>query len=317
MPEETLRSVHINQPVTNLSIGYHPKGMIAERVVAVVPVVKESDFFYKWNKGEAFRRVDTRRADGTRANRVSISHTRDTYLCEEYALEHQITDRQRANADSLLRLELSLTRRLQDMIALDQEGRVADLLRTAGNYASTNKVTLSGTSQWNNASFSGSIEQVMDDAKEAVRLNTGNNSEVEMVIIPQPVALVIKRDAMVREVIKYTRSDLLVNGELPPVLWNMEVVIPRVVEDSTNREVYGTDTFTGTDMWGKDVILTSKPQAPSIDSFAHTYIFRSRDLLVEQWRDDSTSSNWYRVGYIQTEKLISNVGGYLITSAIS
>lgn len=317
MAEETLRSVHINQPVTNLSIGYHPTGFIAERVIAVVPVVKESDFFYKWNKGEAFRRVDTRRADGTRANRISISHTRDTYLCEEFALEGQITDRQRNNADSLLRLEMSLTRRIQDSIKLDQEVRVADLLRTAGNYASTNKVTLSGVNQWDNASFSGNIEKVFDDAKEAVRLNTGNNSEVEMAIIPQSVALVVKRDAMVREVIKYTRSDLLVNGELPPTLWNLEVIIPRVVEDSTNREVYGTDTFTGTDVWGKDVILTSKPKAPSIDTFAHVYMFRSRDLLVEQWRDDATSSNWYRVGYIQTEKLISNVGGYLITSATS
>ena len=316
MAENTLRSVHIHQPLTNMSVGYHPEGMIAEQVAAVVPVAKESDFYYIWNKSDALRRVDTRRADGTRANRVDYGYSRAVYACDEYALEMQITDRQRRNADSELKLELAKIRRLQDSIKLDQESRVADLYTTTANYAGTNFATLSGVNQWNNASFVGSIETVLDDARETVRKLTFSNARPNMVILPEAVAKVVKRDSKVREILKYTHSDLLVNGDLPPTLWNMKVVIPSVVEN-TNREVFGSDTAVGADVWGKHVVLTMRPTAPSLDTLAHVYIMRNRDALVETWRDEPTSSNWYRVGYIQVEHLVSNVAGYLLRDVIA
>lgn len=316
MPDTTVRGVHINAVLTNLSIGYHPSGMIAERVVPVVPVKKESDFYYVWNRGDAFRIPETRRPDGDRANAVDFGFTRDSYLCDEYALETRITDRQRDNADSVLSLELAKTRRTQDLIALAMEKRVAQMLTDPNSYAATNVVTLSGTNQWNNASFAGSIEQVFDGAKEAIRLQTGGVAQAALAIIPRPVAQVIKRDAKVRDILKYTHSDLLVDGELPPRIWNLEVVIPTAVE-SVDREVYGVDSATLQDVWGKHVVVLHRPSAPAIDTLAFAYIFRARDWTVEQWRDEPTSCTWYRVSIVQAEKVVSKYAGYLIQNAIS
>lgn len=316
MADNTIASVHINQALTNMSLGYHPMGMIAEQVIGVINVQNETDFYYVWNKGDALRRVDPRRTDGVRANRVDYGYTRDTYSCEEYALEMQITDRVRRNADSALRLELNKTRRVQDTLALEQERRVADLFTTSANYASTNYTTLSGVTQWNNAAFSGSIEQVIDDAKEAVRQGTANNIGTQVAIIPMAVTKVVKRDAKVRDILKYTHADLLVNGELPPKLWNLDIVVPAVTE-VTGREIFGSDISTGADVWGKHVTITQRPSSPSIDSLAHAYIFRNRDTQVEQWRDEPTSSYWYRIGNIQTEKIVCNTAGYLIINCIA
>jgi hypothetical protein len=316
MADNTLRSVHINEALTNMSVGWMPKGLIAERVVAVVPVKNESDFYYIWNKGDALRRVDTRWGDGTRANQVDFGYTIESYLCHGYGLETKITERQRKNADSILRLELAKTRRVQGLILLDQENRVADLLTATTSYASTNRVTLSGTDQWNHASFAGNIEKVFDDAKEAARLNSFNNMAPDLAIIPAAVAKVIKRDAMVRELIRYTQSDLLVNGDLPPTLWNMQVVSPAGVQ-AADREVFGADAPTPSDIWGKHVVLTMRPEAPALDTPAHCYIFRAQDVRVEQWRETAVQSDFYRVSYIQTEKVVSNVGGYLIKDVIS
>ncbi len=43
-PNFTVRSAHVNVPLTQFSVGYHPLGMIAEQVFPVVPVSNESDF---------------------------------------------------------------------------------------------------------------------------------------------------------------------------------------------------------------------------------------------------------------------------------
>lgn len=316
MPDMTVRGVHVNAVLSNLMIGYHPSGTIAEKIVKVVPVRKESDFYYIFNRGDAFRTVDDRRADGTRANKIDFGFTRDSYLAEEYALETSVTDRQRDNADAVLNIELAKTRRVGDIIMLNQEKRVRDLLTTNTNYASTNYVTLSGTSQWNHASYSGSIEKVFDDAKNAVVKQTGAALELVSAVIPFEVAQVIKRDAYVRDVIKYTHNDLLVNGDLPPRLWNLNIVIPTCVEN-TGVEVYGTDTATMAYVWGNDVVLSVAPQAPGIDILAHAYIFRARDWKVEQWRDETVNANFYRIGVIQAEKVVSNIAGYLIENAIA
>ncbi len=318
MPDNTLRSVHINQPLTSMSVGWHPQGFIAEQVVAVVPVKKESDFYYVWNKGDAMRRVDTRRADGTRANQVDFGYSRQAYLCEEYALETKVTDRQRDNADSILQLAMSKTRRAQDLLLLDQEVRVASLFTTVANYAGTNTVNVGATAtdQWNNAAFNGNIEKVLDDAREVVRRYSFNNMRSTIAIIPEAVAKIVKRDSKVRDLLKFTNSDLLVNGDLPPTMWNMKIVIPSAVETLT-REIYNTDTAVPTDVWGRDIILTMKPTGPSIDTPAHAYIFRRRDAMVEQWREEAINTDWYRIGYIQTEHIVSNVGGYLIQNVIA
>ncbi len=318
MPENTNRSVHINTALSSLLVGWHPEGMIAEQVMTVLPVKNETDFYYVWNKGDAMRRVPTLRADGGRANRVDFGYSRAAYICDEYALETQITDRVRNNADSALQLQLSKTRRVQDLVLLDQEARVADLLQTTGNYASTNRIDVSSTAtnQWNNAAFTGNIEKVFDDARDAVRLYSFNNVAPTIAIIPSKVADVVKRDSKVRDLIKYTHSDLITNGGLPPRLWNLHIVTPTVVE-ATDREVFGADSPTPADIWGKHVILTMKPSGGSVDTPAHCYIFRARDVRVETWRDEPTSSDWYRVGYIQTEKVVSNVAGYLMQNVIA
>ncbi len=311
------RGVHINAVLSTWSVGYHPSGFIAEDVIQVVDVQNETDTYYKWNIGDAFRVPTTIRADGTQANEVTFGFTKDAYIANEYALKFRITDRTKKNYDTPLRLEMSLTRRTKDLMLLDQEVRVATLMRATANYASTNFVTLAGVNQWNNGSFAGSIEQVIDTANEAIRLNTGGNATPNTLILPQAVAKVVKRDTKVREIVKYTHGDLLVNGDLPPTLWNLNVRVPTVTYNTASTEVFGSDTFTGADVWGKDVIITMSPQAPSLDMLAHVYIIRPRGWQVKQWREEEVDSNVYQMSVIQTEKVISNAAGYLIKDAIS
>jgi len=305
--------VHIDAALTNLSIAYVPEGFVADQVMPVLKVNKESDKYFKWNRGNALRVPNSLRADGSESSKVEFDLTKNnTYQCEEYALNADITRRQRDNADNILNLRASKTRLVKNLLMRDREKRVASLLTTTGNYDAAVRVTLAGVTQWNNSGFVGSIEKDVDTGKEAIRSLIGE--EPNIIIIPAAVAKVIKRDDGVREVLKYTHSDLLVNGDLPPVLWNMKVIIPTAIEITS---IKGHATTTTADVWGKHVVMTYVPANGSIDTPAHAYTLRCRNFQVKTWMEDKKDKEVIEVSMMDDEIVTSDISGYLITNAIA
>ena len=317
-----VNEVHIDAALSNVSIGYHPTGFIAENIFPIVPVKKESDKYYVWNKDSAFRIPDTtQRADGTRSKTVGFGLSSASYAAEEYALNTEVTDRQRDNADSVINLRSAKTRRVKDILALDQEKRVATLLTTQANWASTNRVQRSGTQQWNNASFSATsaygIEATIDAGKEAIRQAIGRDPNY--IIIPSAISKVMKRDSAIKDLIKYTHSELLVDGDLPPMLWKMKVMIPSSIYATS---VEGNATQSYADVWGKHVVLIYVPDNPQIDEVSAGYIFRVANGAhtpwgVRTWREEAEKKEIVEVEVCQDEVLTSNVAGYFIEDAIA
>lgn len=326
MPAEQLgsvRGVHINQPLTNFSLGYHPTGFVAEQVFPVVPVQHESDDYLVWDKGQAFRvdRADGQgslRSDGAESQTEEFGGTWQSYRAEAYSRKTAITDRQRKNADPVWQLEQSKTRRVMDKLLLDQELRVASPLLTAANYAAGHVTTLAGANQWNNSSFVSQqgtfsvIEQEIDNAREAIRESTGG-LEPNLIIIPTIVARVMKRDIGIRESIKYTHGDILTNGSLPDTLWGLKVVTPSSLY-TTQAE---GEVISLTDVWGKNVIVAYVDPSPSLDTLTVGSIFRSRPFQVKQWYQEERESTWYEPSVIQDEVLVSADCGYLLQSVIA
>ncbi len=259
------------------------------------------------------RYEDGLRADGAKSKTLSYNLSTSTYQCEEYALNVKITDRERDNADSVLRLEKSKTKRVMGQLLIGQERRLATLLTTQGNYPASNRVQLAGVTQWDNAAFAGSIEEDMDDGKEAVRMGTG--TDPNFIIIPSAVAKVVKRNTAIRDLIKYTHAKLLVDGDLPPELWNMKVLIPKAVYTAS---VEGNATQTYVDVWGKHCVLGYNPGAEgAIDTPAFGYIFRKTAPTTFSWYEAKYKSTFIEVSMIQDEVMTSNVSGYLIEDCIA
>lgn len=310
-----VNEVHQNAALSNVSIGYKPTGFVAEEVLPVLNVKKESDKYYIWDKDMGLRYQDSQRADGAKSKTISFKVSTGTYSCEEYALKVRITDRERANADDVLQLETSKTERVTGAVRLGQEVRVATLLTTAANYPSSNKTQLSGTSQWSSSSLAtGAIESDIDTGKEAVRKGTGGFDPTH-IIVPAAVSKIVKRNASIRELIKYTQNNLLVNGDLPPTMFNMVVVIPKTVYTVS---VEGNATQTYTDVWGKHCVLVYNPgSGAAIDTPSFGYIFRAKNWEVMDWYDPEYKSTFIEVSVIQDEVITSNVSGYLIEDAIA
>ena len=309
---------NVNKHLTNYVEGVLPEGLVYREVVDVLPVGQPEGKYYQWNKNDIARIPNMERAPGSDPNVGSVDmDTSGTYSVTKRTWAEALTEDLLKNAE-VPRLRETLISVAKRKVEMEAEARVATVLTTSGNYASTNRTT--PTTKWDDAGFTGSIEKYFDDAKEAIRkYNFGADGELYC-IIPQAVANVIKRDDKVRELIKYTQSDLLVNGDLPPTMWGMKVIIPRVSYVSTKK---GASSATVADIWGDNVVVGMKTGGATINepSFAKMFVhskFGGMEGFARSWIDESKDFTEF-VEYVSYNdaKITSNVGGYLMVDVLS
>jgi len=69
MPQPTARDVHVNAPLTNISIAFlqSQDSFVASRVFPSIPVMKQSDRYYTYDRGDFNRDEMQLRAPGPRS----------------------------------------------------------------------------------------------------------------------------------------------------------------------------------------------------------------------------------------------------------
>lgn len=103
MGAPTKGDVHVNAPLTNISIAYlqNAANFIASKVFPNVPVGKQSDRYYTYDRGEMNRDEMKERAPGTESAGGSYKlDSTPTYYARVYAFHKDIPDQVRANSDS-------------------------------------------------------------------------------------------------------------------------------------------------------------------------------------------------------------------------
>lgn len=310
--------IHVDQPLTDLSLKYSNGALIADIVAPRVKVSKDSDLYYVYGRQDQYAQDDLR-ANGSPAKQIDSWAIDSTpgYKCLTHALKDKVTDEDRRNADMPINLNVDTVEALTNSLMLTREVRVASLYTTVANWGSGMYVTLSGTQQWNNASFDSdsktdAIKVRINTAKEAIRAQIGMYPNT--IIIPAAVAQVVADDPDIKERVKYTNSTLLVNGDLPPTLWNMRVLTPGSIKATSAKG----QTFTGGDVWGKDVTLAylaPNPRSPKVMTACMT--FQSVDRTVRTWRDDEIEGDFYETKEVLVEKAVGTYCVYTIKAAIA
>lgn len=111
MANPTQSDLHVNVPLTNVSIAYIQKSdvYIADKVFPRVPVPHQSNLYYRYAKKD-WRRTDVqRRAPGTETVGIGWNVDTDSYFCHVYGVHKDIDDQVRANADSVFKLDSDAT----------------------------------------------------------------------------------------------------------------------------------------------------------------------------------------------------------------
>jgi len=105
MPQPVAGDVHVNTPLTNISIAFmqDATNFVAAKVFPNIPVTKQSDRYYVYDRGDFNRDEMEERAPGTESagSGYDLDNT-PTYYAPVYSFHKDIDDQIRANADSVL-----------------------------------------------------------------------------------------------------------------------------------------------------------------------------------------------------------------------
>lgn len=99
--------VHVDKPLSNISLAYlqEAEGFVADRAFPVLPVQKQSDKYYIFDKGDFNRDEMKQRAPATESAGSSYRLSNTSYSCDVWALHRDVDDQVRANADDPLNLD--------------------------------------------------------------------------------------------------------------------------------------------------------------------------------------------------------------------
>ena len=306
MAKPTYAEVHIDQPLTNISIAYQPTGFIAELVFPAVPVQKISDKFFKYTKADWLRREAEVRAMGTRASRGDYGLTTDNYVCVEHAIAKGVPDEIVDNADNPLNPAADAARWVTSQIMLDLEVDVqSDAFGTGWSSSATPSPT------WDNAT-STPIEDV-ETAVNSVVSSIGQEPNVG--VMGRGLWRYVKQHPDIVDRIKYgagPNSPAVVTLQAVAALFGLDrLLIGTTVYDTAAEGAASSLSY----VWGTHMLVAYVTPRPSLLQPSAGYVFKYRNRIINRYREEQEHQDVVEGVQSFDVKLTATDAGYLIKSA--
>jgi len=170
MPEvsnPTAGDVHVNRPLTNFSQKFlqSAAAFVALTAWPNLPVAKQSDLYYVFDRADFYRDEAEERADGAESAGGGFELSTDPYFARVYGFHKDVTDRQRANQDSPVMLDQSATQYVTHKMLIRRERVMATNL--FGTNLWFNGVTSASAGQ--NVDWSDTSSDPIADVRDAIR----------------------------------------------------------------------------------------------------------------------------------------------------
>lgn len=313
MQQQTLSQARVIDPIlSEIAQGYKNSDMVGMSLFPAVPVMQRGGKIISFSK-EDFSLYNTLRTPGANTRRVQFGYTSGNYSLDQHSLEavapweHQ----QEASRVAQINLAAMAIKKTQNIIALRLEKAQADLATTAASYAASNKVTLSGTSQWSDYTGTSAPSKDIETAKDAIRAQIGKRGNT--VIMGAAVCKALRQHPSIIDRIKYTGRDS-VTTDLLATLWGVDRVL---VGDA----VYNDATGAITDVWGKFVVVAYTTIGSVADlgepSYGYTYRLDGAPYVEQGYSDRNVKSDIYPVTDEVSPVLTAALSGYLISAAVA
>lgn len=313
----TSRDVHIDRPLSNLVVGFEPQGTIIQSFLPIVNVSKQSDLYFKYDKGDFFRIPDTTvRAPKTKGRTAVFNVSSDSYYATNYALVDEMDYETLVNQDDPLKVDEKSARNLFNLLNLDMENRVAGVLTDGTSVGSTSAVA----SKWD-SSAAGTSDPFGDiaTAKEAIRSSTG--MEPNTIILAKQCYDALIRHADIIDRIKYVQKGVVTVDLLASLFDVANVYVGKSIKNTGTENL--ADSFS--DVWGTNTVLghfapaNTDGRNPSLMyGFRWTNPLFGAPMAVEKWDDpDHRNFTNLRVQYYQDEKIAAPELGYLLSACVS
>lgn len=282
MPQPTRSEVHVNRPLTNISIAYiqRAEDFIADKVFPIVPVMKQSDRYFQYTKDWWFRAGAAKRAPGTESagGGFNIDNT-PSYFCDVWAWHDDVDDQTRANADEPVDLDRDATLFVTQVLLLRREIQWAQKFMATGIWQGYQPAgspvdfqpNTDGKGYWD-ATNSNPMQDV-DFLKKAVKSQTGMLPNT--LVVADDVFFALRNNASVLDRIKYTQRGI-VSEELLAALFGVQKFL---VASAVLNSAQEGQAFNGNFLVNNQALVVYANPAPSILQPSGGYIFSWQGLF--------------------------------------
>jgi hypothetical protein len=271
MPKPTMTDVHVSAPLTNISTAYiqDEDSFVARKMFPVIPVQKQADKYYVWNKGDMLRLEADERSPGAKVKAGGMALTTAEYSARRYAARWDIPDPLRDNQDSAVQLERAATEWISNQMLMKSELVWATKYFATGLWSTDYDGGASATTNvfkyW---SSSGSTPLADVDAlKAAVKDLTGKIPN--KMCVGYSVFQTLRNHADVLDRIKYTQKGVVTTDLLAELFGVDEFIVGKAIRNTANEGA--TDSLSA--ILGKHALLAYVPKSPGLMTPSPGYTF--------------------------------------------
>lgn len=332
MAQPSLSMVHVNGPLTNISLAYvqAQNNFIADRVFPPVPVTKQSDFFFSFDKADFLRDEFGLKAPGAGPDEGGYDIDQENpYHCHVRAYAHKIPDQIRANADSVLSLDTAATQLVMQKALIKRESTFTTNFLSTSVW-DTDITGVSGTptgtqvKQWNDAA-STPIEDIRA-GMTAVQGATGFRPN--KLTLTQQVWDILADHPDIIDRVKYSGgvgngTPARVTREAVAAILELdEILVSGAVKNSAEKGA----TIAVDYIAGKTALLTYSPATPTLMMPSAGYTFNWTGFLgsngsgirVKKYREpEKYECDMIEGQMTYDQKVVSSDMGYFFTSIIA
>lgn len=306
MPLPDGADLHVNTPLTNVSVAYfqNSDAYIADKIFPRVPVSKRSDLYWKYSKSD-WRRTDAKkRAPGTESAGVGWNMDTDVYYCDVYAVHKDIDDQTRANADSNFKLDADATKFITGQLLLKRDLDWADTYFTTGvwdtEYTGVASTPTSGQFlQWDLSSS----DPLSDETDFAIDFRQLVGFDMNFMVLGADVWKALKNHPAILDRVKYTQRGVVTKDlvasffDLPQLrVCYATVAAGPQINDAVSQDAAATYDFI---VPSKGVLLGYAPDSPSLQTPSAGYTFawsgysagNAEGLRIKQFRMEHLASD--------------------------
>lgn len=299
-----LEELRINAYLSEVARGYHNNAFVAQNLFPTIFSEKEKIDIFEFNK-EAFNLYDTERAIRANSNVISPQgFKKHTTTLTEHDLSYPIDYREEQEAEKV-KLQLHATNVVTEGLLLKHEKECADLVQNPNNYASENKILLSGTSCFSDKNSD--PQGVVDDAKDAVSAKIAQDPNT--MVIGQAAWKSLKKHPQLKGLISDNQNKLVTLNLLKEIFEIENIFI--------GKSIFANEEGNFERIWKDNIVLAFVPNLGTSrteydPSFAYTV--RKKDALqIDEYQKEGNKVKYIRATDIYTPFLVGADAGYLIS----
>jgi hypothetical protein len=303
MPLLTPSSVHIDQPLTNLTLAYvqEQSNFIADKVFPTVGVQRQSDKYYIYDRDNMNRTGDVKKlAPRTEVERIGMSISNDSYFADVFGLGMDFDEQTLANEDAMLDIRAAGAQTLVNRLLIHREEQFAATFFASGVWDNEIDGVASGSYsagtnvvQWSDYDNSTPITDVTT-ARRTMQLASGGFKPNTMVVGKETRDILVNHPDILARLnggATVSNTAMITDAKLAEIFEVENFYVMEAVKNTSVEGVAESNAFIG----GKFAMLTHTPSSAGLMTpaagltFAWNNIPGANNLgvTVESFSDDA------------------------------